>query len=165
MKRIAVWLLICTALFAAGVAEAERAARIPTPDGEGEAVQAVRRLLVMLSHYEEGGRDPRFLERLPVTAALAAEIAGAAQWEGHLDEQTEVESIRSDVLSAAPERGGAVRVRTREYAVARVRQRTGGDVTKRILVGGWEYRVVRTFGEWRVVDWAPVAERDAVGAR
>ena len=150
------------ALFAVAVLESGRGPSAVEPSAPTEAIAGVRQFLTILHHFQSSGGNPRFAERLPAEPSLVAEIRGSVEWERHLDEQTDLEPVRVEIVSATGRDAVAI-VRTRELAIAHTRRRSGSPdarETKRGVVEAWEYRVVHSATGWRVADWKPLPARE-----
>lgn len=119
------------------------------------AAETVRAFLALESHCYGSGGDPRFLERLPATAAVADEIRRDIVYLEHNRRRQVPDLVRLEVVGVErPEAGRAV-VRTREYWVVRteVVGDPAGTASRTSTVVDATYVVVRSGDEWRVAAW------------
>lgn len=130
-------------------------ARRDDPAVQAAANDAVRSFISMASHAYRSGGDPRFVERVPATDAVRAELVEELTYlQKHqrvqISELTTIETLSVDLLS--PTR--AI-VRTREQWLAHTESAVDGsrlEPAQEHTVYA-EYRVELYAAGWRVAGW------------
>lgn len=133
-------------------------------EGEQEAaVQAVRQTLTLMGHLYSSGGDERFVERMPASESVRAEMLADVRYVKINHRRQEPILQRLEVFSVDVRTDKFVEVRTREFWIHNTYWVIGGTEAEpprsQIVLG--RYLVVKPSQTWQVEGWDFAVEAPA----
>jgi len=124
-----------------------------------EVEEALREFLALERHFYGSAGDPRFLDRMPISDGLRAELAADAEYLARNGRFQEMELVELRVLDARSTHPEHVELRTREYWVVRTLSVAGGEPTDpvRSEIVHHLYGFSRNGSGWRLDGREPAA--------
>ena len=130
----------------------------PLPETERKAAaDTVYRMLRLMEHLYGSGGDPRFIERLPASAAVVEEIRADVEYLRQNHRRQEISLDRLDVTAIEARGPDDIEIETRETWSVRIvwaeeGTDTGSEQRQRVHA---RYRLARGNQGWRVEGWDP----------
>jgi hypothetical protein len=130
------------------------------------AAGAVREMLALYAHYYGTGGDERFVERMPASDAVKAEMEVDIRYLRANHRRQEPTLQRLEVLSVRPLGEETVEVKTKEFWIHRIfwiGEGGGESEPARSQIVYGTYLVSKQAQSWRVEGWEFARPEDAAG--
>jgi len=128
------------------------------PPARAQVADTVRRFLSMARHAYRSGGDSRFVDRLPATDAVKAELTGELDYLRRNGRVQATDLSRLEVIAVELLSPTQAVVRTQEDWVAHLESAADGVqlTPPTMTVVFAEYRLARYGSGWQILDWKQV---------